>query len=321
MFYPLFLLVSLILSLVSAGALTALDAQQNTSDLIASNATFYAAESVLEENLRQLKRQKEAEEGKGNSLLHAFQLEDLKKSGASGDQDFASYAVNIVDRQMDEQPDYLLSKNQEKAFDEYRFFNVDDDYLFNRLIFSYERITPEQAWGGLILDLIVFPRSEEEDQMLNFGSLRKLATRDGDFSRNIKRMMIRTDTDNTSANEKYGFDKYSKYCNPDSLPGYYCSLDMNIIQDGKIAIEGLDPENYNYLVRFQTTNKEKISYSMLAESNGQEIDLPTTNQILEVDTETSTLNIFQRVKHQQRSFAPLHPGLDFVLFSDNQISR
>lgn len=324
MFFPLFLLTSVILSLVGAASLSVIDQNRSTSNLMASNATFYAAESAIEDTQYRFKQNKTEATG-ANSLITSFHKERTTVSQWGGNMSTSDYDINIVDRGFTETPKRLSLVTEPKSFDEFRFINVQQSYDFASLEFYYgdpKTATPDDV----IIDIIGFPRDYFADMdgdqntagEVDFGTVKSLsatkkmnadgsfsAKNEGDFLRNVQRMMynsLRGETQNpfdgiTVSQSTVGV-KYKK----------------------KITIAHLDPKITDYIIRFQTIDKGKIPYEMKI-GNGNAQVLPLTNQVLEVDVQTETSNMFQRVKSQQRSFAPLQPGLDFVLFSDNAISK
>ena len=308
MFFPLFLLAIVILSIVSVSAFTMIDQHQNTANLMASAATFYAAESSLEESKYQFKLNKEAEEFKHNPLIRAFHKEQEDISQSTGKLISEDYEIDIIERSFNEAPTRLATVTNPQSFDEFRFIDISQKNHFTELEFYFQK-KDEIFNSGVLIDIIAFPRTyfdSSSSAKINFGSVRKLSTKTGDIDRNVKRMMysslrdeIFNDFDNITVTKTGVNQEYQQL----------------------LKIKNLAPAEQNYIIRFQTLNREKIHYALKAVYGGEDISLELTNQILEVDSQTSTMNMFQRVKEQQRSFAPLQPGLDFVLFSDKTISK
>ena len=309
MFFPLFLFVIVILSIVSVSAFTMMDQHQNTANLMTSTATFYAAESSIEESKYQFKINKESEEYKGNTLIRSFNLEKSDPSQASGQQTSRDYDITIVDRSFSEAPEKFSSSDNPSHFDEFRFIDVSMNNTFTELEFYYQKIDDVAFNGGVLIDIISFPRvyfESDTSPQINFGTMRDLSVQGGDFNRNVKRMMYDTRTLRTM-NEFGGID-----ISHTAISDEYRNL---------IRIRNLTSTTDNYIVRFQTLGRERINYDLRAIYSGSVVPVELTNQVLEIDSQTATLNMFQRIKAQERSFAPLQPGLDFVLFSDKTISK
>ena len=168
--------------------------------------------------------------------------------------------------------------------------------------------------GEILLDIISFPRSyfdSDENSQVDFGTVRHLSTKWKDEQRNVNRVMARYNPITK------GF-KVSKK-NPENLSFSPNQSSGNPEYQSLIEIKNLNPQQSNYIIRFRTLSKDKVHYSLEAIYNGENVAL--ANQVVEVDSQTATMNMFQRVKEQQRSFAPLQPGLDFALFSDQTISK
>jgi hypothetical protein len=308
LFFPLFLFTSVILAVVSAASLNIVDQQQNTSKLVASTAAFYAAETSLEDSLYEFKINKEFDEAQHNTLIRSFYSEKEDISQHTGTLENSTYAVNIVKRSFSEVPKKLDIKKQARKFDEFRFINVKPKYIFHTLNLHFSG--DDNSAVSLLIDVIYFPRLHFENNTrgyIDFGSIKDLALKTGDAHRTVKRVMYYSDKNDT-AGEAGSLD-------------FSNGTISNTDYENLITIKHFDPATFNYIVRFQVLGKNKIFYDLGAEYGGVDIDVELANQVVEVDSQTATMNMYQRVKKQQRSFAPLHPGLNFVLFSDKKISK
>jgi hypothetical protein len=335
MFLPLFLLVTVILTFVSASNLTQIEELNNVSNLLTSQATFYASESVLEDNLYEFKKAK-----KNNTLIKSFHLEKEDEGKNSGTFDNGYYLIDIVNRGLSENSKAIKNQNQGENFSEFRFIDVKEENNFDSLSFAYNY--PDNFTdNGILIDIFVFPKTNLRDnkkQIIDFGNIKELSKKNGSNKRNIKRMIFHSLSSQMSVNAgeqaktHHNFDKDKTCCNPNlgnlekeklgcNKNFWHCSLNVINQTSNNILISGLKPLKYNYLIRYQTINKKPINYSLQASLSGLPIKTPVSNQFLEIDSETASLNMYQRVKHQQKSFAPLKTGLDFVLFSNESINR
>jgi hypothetical protein len=249
MFYPIFLLATLILALVNASALTNLDKETNNHNLIAANAAFYASESNLEENQLNFKKQKEFSNAEYNSLIRAFHLEKENEGNNSGSMNMGNFYIDVVQRNLSETPKKLNQTKKSKAFDEFRFINVSNQNNFQRLNFDYEYEETGITDNGVIIDVIIFPREnllDENATKINFGSVKKLSTKYGDISRTVKRVMFHSMAASTSSAKSFvNHDKNSGEC---GQAGFYCNIEIRkagSLSSNKIIIENLDPQLNN----------------------------------------------------------------------------
>ena len=311
MFYPLYLFVMVLFSIVSTELLSNIDNHKNIDKIIASSSSMYAAESSIEESLLELKRNKELNQR--NSLIRSFNLE--KNDYTQNSQIFTEYSpdIQIVNRNFNTAPDQLVSSLEWKTFDEFRFTDIDFDDSFSQINFYYAR--KESSFNDeILLDIIWYRRihfdSNNPNEFIDFWSLRSLATKKWDTWININRMMYNSWDLNTLNIQNWFWDIEIKKST--ALDWDYKHL---------IEIQNLDTKIYNYIIRFQTIRKNPVSYKINAIYQWNIVNLPITNQILEIDSLSSIQNMYHRVRMQQRSFAPLQSWLWFVLFSDKQISK
>jgi hypothetical protein len=339
MFVSLFLFALVIFSLINVSNIGVLQLQKNTADLVSATSAFYATESNIEDTLYEFKKGKEEN---SLSFVKSFIDEKRDEGKSYGKKDMGTYSISVVRRDLNLLSE-KLTKSTPKAFDEFRFLDTHEEYLFNELEFSYEYPEDLHTDKGLVLDLIVFPRPDFLDTtdttQVNFGTLKTLSTKQGDFSKNVKRMSFHTLASlasnllpaGESFKDRMNFDsdhlcclsttseskKTELKCNEHT---WYCSITAQR-SGNTVTYSGLSPKDHNYILRYQTLGRDPVFTSVSAKFHSIDLPISSAQQTLEIDSETAVLNMYQRVKKQQRSFSPLQPGLDFVLFSDNTLSK
>ncbi|HPO06140.1 MAG TPA: hypothetical protein PLQ36_03445, partial [Candidatus Gracilibacteria bacterium] len=195
-------------------------------------------------------------------------------------------------------------------FAEYRLLNLEED--FNKIVFSYGG-RDQLVNSDYVLDIIYWPRNTEID----LGTLQNKEIEPGrdyldvnnDLARNVQRLMYYSMNAETASSESF------PHLNLQAMGG-------DLLFQERLAISNLRLAEYNYLIRYQSIGRDdEIAYrfeTSPALANGKTA-LP--GQMVAVEAGTATLNMFQRLRQQEPSFAPLQPGLSFVLFSDQNISR
>lgn len=331
MFAPLFILALAILSIIGASSLSVLDQERASVNLASSMSSFYVTESTLEESLLDIRRQKEDPAYYGNTLIRSQekQAEDLTKKTGSVDVD--GLPVDIVERTFVANPKRLTSQVAKNS-GEFRFIDVADQNSFVELNFFLKNAADEASSSGdlsknFLLDLVVFPRNRFTGGVgsteLDFGSVRTLASKSGDPCRTIVRLMYNSSLADLAQDRPTG----TPNCPVNLGSGISIVGSTNTettsatLRYGQVfQIKGLNPVTENYILRWQTLDGAKVDYALVAYKDDATLaELP--NQLIEVDSLTATQNMYQRVKNQEASFAPLQPGLAFALFSDNPISK
>lgn len=315
MFAPLFILALAILSIIGASSVAILDQERATVNLASAMSAFYATESTIEEGLYDIRQAKEHPDEKNSNTLirsHAKQKNDLTKKNGTINVDGLS--VELVDREFADVP-ARIGNPIPKSSGEFRFLDVDTQHPIAEIQLHLQDVTHDDAiQGGVLLDVIYFPRvlfaGSADATKIDFGTIANLASKHGDTNRNIHRVMYRTIDSKKSVldNDPLGVT-INEAC---TLPGYLTCL----------KVSGLNTNEWNYIVRWQALDQGKVHYAITATYDGDNSALTdVANQLIEVDALTATQNMYQRIKQQEASFAPLQPGLSFALFSDSAITK
>ncbi|PCI25368.1 hypothetical protein COB57_01420 [Candidatus Peregrinibacteria bacterium] len=312
MFYPLFAFIIVILSLVSSSVLSGIERVGLSHQLLSSNAALYAAENELESSLysvKQLRTGTKENESGTNSYIRAFgrEKDDSRRRYAKDTTDFL---IKIVEKNISQSPEKYKDKYLEGNFDEFRLIDIPQKKRFTDIQFRYKDLN--STTQGIVLDLFVFPRSyfeKNDGTTINFGSVRNLSSK-ADVERNVERMMYRptiAGIQGTSINS-IGTIVFSELG------------DIHHQNESVILIKNLDSTKENYILRFKHLDQKNIEYLVqTGYSDNTNIDIQ--NQYVEVDITTETSSMFQRVKRQNRTFAPLQPELDFAFFSGSKVKK
>ncbi len=294
MYFPLFLFMSAILSLVMVSSTTVIDAKQHTNSLIHSNHAFYAAESELENTMYIINKEKK--NGKNLNTIIQELNETPVKNEINTDLD-ETYNAETIKRTVD-----FSEHKQTGNFDEYRFIDTPQDKKFSKLVFYYQW-DDEDLSEWVLLDLIEFPRTDLT-WTIDFWTLNDLET-SANITKNIKRTMFNS--------------KYNETAKPIWTISFSKSNSWNDDYKYKITVQTLDPLVNNYIVRFRTVNQESISYETRLINSNQEFIAKT--QYFEIDSLNTVNNTYQRIKLKQRTNLPLRKDMDYGLFSDEVISK
>jgi len=332
MFFSFFLLVVTILGVIAGSASSMLDQSRSTAYLTNAATAFYVTESTLEESLLEMKRNKNEDGTEKNTLIRSFQKEQDDATQRTGVIDIDGLQVHIVERKFEDQPTRLVAQTPQSS-DEFRFVDISRDHAFSEIEFFFQKQNEDVPKSGLIFEVIAFPRSYfdrgDAARKLNFGTVKELSINVAKNTKSNTDIALTLDYETTEARRNIRRMMYYTAA-ADAIQktaGAFAGITIgqtSVADTGYeqgIKIRGLDTNENNYIFRFQTVKRELISYAMRGSYNGASADLEVTNQLLEVDSSTATQHMYQRLKVQQASFAPLQPGLGFALFSDQPINK
>ena len=276
------------------------------SDLISSAQAFYAAEGGVEMALSQVGDQDLSEA----NLVFKTLVSDREFQMNQGSLTYNQGASIALEKKALTLNDGQLFLDQiEPAFwgEEpvsargFPIREIDPESNFNEIHFNFNGF---EKISEVAMDIFEFPREGDALELPSFEALRGEG-----IESSIKRLSINTNDPNSSG----------------MALGQTLSLSVSVNDNPsdfkkRISIAGFQPLKKNYLIYFQTLDNKPVDFSVQAYYQNKIVALPGMFQTLNVIASTPT-GLFQRVMFQRESEELLIPGLNFVHFSDQSISK